>query len=172
MARNSFAAMHCSIARTLAVAGEWWTPLILRDVFLGLRKFDDLTENLGISRNLLTERLTHLVKAGVLERVRYQDRPPRFEYHLTEAGRELVPALMTLMAWGDKWVTPPGGPPAELVHDTCGNHFTPTITCSECGGKVTATTVTPLAGPGAAEGPGTRLLTLGRQAPPDPDPEK
>jgi DNA-binding HxlR family transcriptional regulator len=158
MQRTSFAQMHCSIARTLEVVGEWWTPLILRDVHLGLHRFDDIAENLGISRNLLAGRLDRLVAAGILERRPYQDRPPRHEYHLTEAGRDLVPALMVLMAWGDRWVTPPGGPPVTLVHDACGQPFIPEVSCSGCGRRVTAATVTVRPGPGAASGPGTRLL--------------
>jgi DNA-binding HxlR family transcriptional regulator len=156
--RTSFAEMHCSIAQTLEVVGEWWTPLIVRDVYLGLHRFDDLAENLGISRNLLTRRLDHLVTKGILERRPYQERPLRHSYHLTEAAQELVPALLVLMAWGDRWVTPPGGPPVRLVHDTCGQSFTPWVTCSNCGEPVSAATVTPRPGPGAASGPGTRVL--------------
>ncbi|MQA86692.1 MAG: transcriptional regulator [Streptosporangiales bacterium] len=165
MHRTSFAEMHCSIAQTLEVVGEWWTPLILRDVYLGLHRFDDITENLGISRNLLARRLDSLVTAGILVRRPYQDRPPRHEYHLTEAGRDLVPVLMALMAWGDRWVTPPGGRPATLVHDTCGEEFTPQVTCSSCGQHVTAAAVTVRPGPGAAPGPGTQLLARGSAAP-------
>ncbi|MFI6601001.1 winged helix-turn-helix transcriptional regulator [Nonomuraea sp. NPDC050536] len=154
---NRFGEMHCSIAQTMGVIGEPWTPLILRDVFLGLRRFDDLAEDLGISRNLLTRRLDHLVATGVLERRPYQERPVRHEYVLTEAGRDIVPALMTLMAWGDRWSTPPGGPPALLVH-SCGERFTPVVDCPHCGGEVTADTVRVIGGPGAAPGPGTMLL--------------
>lgn len=156
--------MHCSIAQTLEVVGEWWTPLILRDVYLGLHRFDELAENLGISRNLLTRRLDHLVESGVLTRREYARHPPRQEYHLTAAGLALVPVLMAVMAWGDAWATPPGGPPVRLVHDTCGQEFTPQVCCSACGGAVTAGTVTPTAGPGAAAGPGTSVLAL-RPAP-------
>ncbi|MEU6037933.1 helix-turn-helix domain-containing protein [Actinomadura sp. NPDC047616] len=156
--KTSFADMHCSIGRTLEVVGHWWSPLIVRDVHLGLHRFDDIAGNLGISRNLLTRRLDDLVAAGILERRRYQDRPPRYEYHLAEAGRDLVPVLMAMMAWGDKWQTPPGGPPALLVHDACGREFTPRVCCSECGAEITAGTVTARSGPGAAAGPGTRLL--------------
>ncbi|MEU7000907.1 helix-turn-helix domain-containing protein [Nonomuraea sp. NPDC046570] len=154
---NRFGEMHCSIAHAVGVIGEPWTPLILRDVYLGLRRFDDLTADLGISRNLLAQRLERLVSAGVLERRPYQERPERFEYHLTESGRDIVPALMTLMAWGDRWATPPGGPPALLVH-SCGERFTPVVTCPHCGGEVTAATVSVLPGPGAAQGPGTMVL--------------
>ncbi|MBF6172571.1 winged helix-turn-helix transcriptional regulator [Nocardia blacklockiae] len=158
MHRTSFAEMHCSIGQTLERVGEWWTLLIVRDLHLGLHRFDDIAENLGISRNLLTRRLATLIEDGIVERRAYQDRPPRHEYHLTSAGRDLVPALLALMAWGDKWATPPGGPPVRLVHDNCGAEFTPRVCCSACGEPVSATTVTALAGPGAAAGPGTTVL--------------
>lgn len=151
--------MHCSIAQTMEVVGEWWSPLIVRDVYLGLHRFDDIAENLGISRNLLTQRLNYLVEHGVLERRRYQERPPRHEYHLTQAGAELVPPLMALMAWGNRWATPPGGPPIRLVHQGCGAEFTPTVCCSECGEEATAGNVTTRPGPGAAAGPGTWVLS-------------
>ncbi|MBT2227509.1 helix-turn-helix transcriptional regulator [Nonomuraea sp. NEAU-A123] len=149
--------MHCSIAQAVGVVAEPWTPLILRDLFLGVRRFDDLAEDLGISRNLLTRRLEHLVAAGVVERRPYQERPVRFEYVLTEAGRDIVPALFTLMAWGDRWATPPGGPPALLVH-SCGEQFTPVVTCPHCGGEADADSVLAVRGPGAAQGPGTMVL--------------
>jgi DNA-binding HxlR family transcriptional regulator len=158
MRRTSFAEMHCSIGRSLERVGEWWTPLIVRDLYLGLHRFDDIAENLGISRNLLTRRLETLVTDGIVERRAYQERPPRHEYHLTEAGHELVPVLMALMAWGDKWVTPAGGPPVRLVHHECGAEFTPQVCCSECGTPVTTAKVTALPGPGAAYGPGTKVL--------------
>ena len=158
MHRTSFAGMHCSIGQALEVVGEWWTPLILRNVYLGLHRFDELVEDLGVSRNLLTARLDRLVANRVLERRPYQDRPARYEYHLTDAGRDVVPALMTLMAWGDRWTTPSGGPPMRLVHDGCGAVFTPRVACSECGDVISAQTVTPTAGPGAAAGPGTHVL--------------
>jgi DNA-binding HxlR family transcriptional regulator len=154
---NRFGEMHCSIAQAVGVVAEPWTPLILRDLFLGLRRFDQLSEDLGISRNLLTQRLDRLRAAGVVEKVAYQERPVRHEYHLTEAGRDIVPALITLMAWGDRWSTPPGGPPALLVH-SCGERFTPTVTCPHCGGPADADTITVVAGPGAAQGPGTMVL--------------
>lgn len=149
--------MHCSIAQAVGVVGEPWTPLILRDLFLGLRGFDELAEDLGISRNLLTRRLERLMAAGVVERRPYRRRPVRYEYLLTEAGRDVVPALLTLMAWGDRWATPPGGPPTLLVH-SCGERFTPVVTCPRCGGEANAETVLAVPGPGAARGPGTTVL--------------
>src|SRR5215813_1874676 len=99
MRRTSFAGMHCSMARSLEVMGDWWTPLILRDLHLGLSRFDELAEDLAISRNLLTTRLAALVKHGIVERRRYSEHPPRDAYVLTAAGRDLVPVLMALTAW-------------------------------------------------------------------------
>ncbi len=158
MQRTSFAEMHCSIGQSLERVGEWWTLLIVRDLHLGLHRFDDIAENLGISRNLLTRRLETLVDDGIVERRAYRDRPPRYEYHLTAAGRDLVPVLLALMAWGDKWVTPPGGPPVRVIHDDCGAEFTPQVCCSACHEPVRTANVTALPGPGAASGPGTRVL--------------
>jgi DNA-binding HxlR family transcriptional regulator len=155
MRQTSFADMQCSLARTLEVVGDWWSPLILRDLYLGMERFDDLANDLGISRNLLTERLTRLVEGGVVERTPYQDRPARYSYRLTESGRELVPVLMALTAWGDRWATPDGGPPLRLRHQICGRHFTPTVSCSECDRPITMDDVEALPGPGGRTGPGT-----------------
>ncbi|MBB5909876.1 winged helix-turn-helix transcriptional regulator [Actinoalloteichus hymeniacidonis] len=158
MRQTSFAEMHCSLARSLDLVGDWWSPLLLRDLFLGARRFDELVENLGISRNLLTGRLTTLGEAGVIDRVPYRQRPTRYRYALTESGRELVPILLALTAWGDRWATPPGGPPITFRHRDCGHSFTPTVACSECGQPIEAEDVDPVPGPGAQAGPGTRLI--------------
>jgi DNA-binding HxlR family transcriptional regulator len=157
MARADFGAMSCSIARTLDVIGDPWTPLILRDLHAGLRRFDELVEDLGISRNLLARRLDHLVARGVVERRRYRDHPPRDDYVLTEPGRDLGPVLMAIMAWGDRWVAPEAGPPARLRH-SCGEVVVPVVACPACGEPMTAETVTALPGPGGRSGPGTRLV--------------
>jgi DNA-binding HxlR family transcriptional regulator len=157
MRQTSFADMHCSLARSLEKVGDWWTPLILRDIFLGLDRFDDLAADLGISRNMLSTRLRTLVDNRIVERVRYRERPPRDRYVLTQAGRELVPVLTALTAWGDRWATPPGGPAAIHRHTRCGHDFRPTVTCSECGTLVNAEELEVLPGPGAQRGPGTAL---------------
>jgi DNA-binding HxlR family transcriptional regulator len=102
MLKRDYKGQNCSIARALEVVGERWTLLIVRDVFLGLRRFDELQENLGIARNVLTERLNRLVEEEILERVRYSERPERHEYRLTDKGRELNLALTALQQWGDK----------------------------------------------------------------------
>jgi len=103
--KRDYEGQNCSIARALEVVGERWTLLIVRDVFLGLRRFDEIQENLGIARNVLTDRLNRLVDELILERVRYSERPERFEYRLTEKGRELNIALTALRQWGDKYVS-------------------------------------------------------------------
>ncbi len=105
MLKRDYEGQNCSIARALEVVGERWTLLIVRDVFLGLRKFDEIQESLGIARNVLTDRLNRLVEEGVFERVRYSERPERFEYRLTRKGRELNIALTGLRQWGDKYLS-------------------------------------------------------------------
>ena len=128
----------CSIARTLAVIGERWTMLILRDAFRGVRRFDDIQRDLGIARNILTDRLQKLVDHGVLERRQYQDRPPRYEYRLTPKGRDLSPALVALMRWGDRWAVA-GDPNTVLVHDACGTELEQLLRCPTCAVEVTPT---------------------------------
>lgn len=158
MRQTSFADMHCSLARSLEMVGDWWSPLILRDLSLGLRRFDELADDLGISRNLLTRRLADLTAHGVIERHAYQQHPPRYDYALTASGRELIPILQALTAWGDRWAHPPGGPPLRFRHTPCGHEFTPTVACSNCGDPIDADLVEPLPGPGGAIAPGTRLV--------------
>jgi DNA-binding HxlR family transcriptional regulator len=158
MKRTSFARMHCSLARGLDLIGDWWSPLIVRDLYLGVVRFDDLVEDLGISRNLLTRRLNALSKNGVVERRAYQRRPFRYEYRLSEAGRDLLPAILALTAWGDRWARPREGSPMLFVHKTCGQRFEPHVTCSACGEAVTADNVLTLGGPGGAMKTGTRVL--------------
>ena len=102
MLNRTYEGQNCSIARALELVGERWTLLIIRDAFLGLRRFEQLQDSLGIARNVLTDRLNRLVDEGILERVAYSERPPRFEYRLTEKGRDLRVALLALMQWGDR----------------------------------------------------------------------
>jgi DNA-binding HxlR family transcriptional regulator len=137
MKRTSFTDMSCSIARTLDLVGEWWTPLILRDIFLGIRRFEPLLNHLGISRNILTDRLQALVDHEILERRLYQESPERYEYWLTERGVELFPIFTAVMAWGDKWLRESTGVPAELVHENCGKVTKPVVVCSTCGERIT-----------------------------------
>jgi DNA-binding HxlR family transcriptional regulator len=140
----------CSVARTVEVVGERWTMLILREAFLGVRRFDAIQRDLGIARNILSDRLGKLVEHGILERRRYQERPERFEYRLTDRGRDLYPIVVTLMRWGDEHLAPGGDAPVELVHRGCGQRTRPVLVCDVCGEPVTARDVRPQPGPGLA----------------------
>jgi len=133
----------CSIARAMEVLGERWTFLILRECFYGVRRFSDMHRNLGIARNILSTRLHSLVAAGVLERVPYQQEPPRFEYRLTEAGRDLYPSIVTLMRWGDRHLTGELGPPVVLRHNVCGHEADPLLVCAHCREELHPHEVTP-----------------------------
>jgi len=141
MRKASFADMHCSIAQTLELVGEWWTLLILRDSFLGIRRFDDFVERLGISRNILTNRLNTLVDAGILERHAYDEGRGRYDYVLTEKGRALWPVMTALRQWGDEWVYGPGEEPLKVVHKSCGHVSTAVFCCDQCGEKLDARAV-------------------------------
>lgn len=149
MQRTDFGEMACSIARTLDVIGEAWSPLILRDVWVGMTRFDQIQADLGISRKVLTERLNHLVSRGVLERRPYDNRP-RHEYVLTTKGTELIDVLMVMRAWGDKWLAGEAGPPVLYRHHACGALSTVDLRCAGCGEPMHANDVDLLPGPGAA----------------------
>lgn len=123
--------VECSIAATLGVIGDRWTLLILRDVFRGTRRFSQLHEDLGIARNLLSDRLGRLVEDGVLERVLYQERPRRSEYRLTPKGADLSASLIALMKWGDRWYAD-GRPPTVLVHVGCRTPLELSVRCPKC----------------------------------------
>jgi DNA-binding HxlR family transcriptional regulator len=147
MAEIAASTYQCSIARTVEVVGERWTMLILREAFLGVKRFDAIQRDLGIARNILSDRLGKLVDQGVMEKRRYSERPPRFEYRLTAKGRDLYPIVVTLMQWGDKH-TSPDGVPVALVHQDCGQVTNPQLVCDCCGGPVHALNVRPVHGPG------------------------
>jgi DNA-binding HxlR family transcriptional regulator len=138
---------HCSVAKTLEVVGERWSFLILREAFLGVRRFDRMQSDLGIARNILSDRLAKLVDHGILERRKYQDRPARFEYRLTEKGIDLYPVVVTMMSWGDKHLAK-SGPPVTLTHNGCGHETHPILACDHCGEEIHARNVTPKMGPG------------------------
>ncbi|MFI5892128.1 winged helix-turn-helix transcriptional regulator [Actinoplanes sp. NPDC051513] len=148
MQRTDFGDMACSIARTLDVLGESWSPLILRDVFAGFTRFEQIQADLGISRKVLTERLNHLVDHGVLERRPY-DRRPRHEYVLTEKGAELVDLLMVMVAWGDRWQAGEDGPPVLYRHHACGEISHVDLRCAHCNAPMHAGDIDLLPGPGA-----------------------
>jgi DNA-binding HxlR family transcriptional regulator len=124
---------RCSIARTLEVVGERWTLLIIRDALTGLRRFDEFLTSLGIARNVLSDRLGRLVDNGILERVRYQERPARWEYQLTGRGHELAIPLLAIMHWGDRHMADENGPPRLVRHATCGGEVVERHVCANCG---------------------------------------
>jgi DNA-binding HxlR family transcriptional regulator len=137
MTPTDFALMDCSVARTLDVIGDKWSLLILRDAFYGVRRFEDFRDDLGVARNVLTDRLQKLVARGVLERRQYEERPQRFEYRLTSKGRALLPILLAMIAWGDEWANEEELPPVTVTHTTCGHETRPVVACGECGEELT-----------------------------------
>jgi DNA-binding HxlR family transcriptional regulator len=139
----------CSVARSVAVIGDRWTLMLLRDCFLGVRRFDDFGRRLGISRAIIAERLKRLVDEGVLRKEAYQDQPLRYEYRLTEKGLDLHPVIMAIVHWGDVHYAGEAGPPLLHRHKACGCDFTPVMTGSECHAPVTARDVEVRTGPGA-----------------------
>lgn len=135
---NDIGTTTCSVARSLSVVGDRWTLLILREAFLRTKRFEEFQANVGMTRHRLADRLRKLVDNGVLERVRYQEKPPRYEYRLTEKGRDLYPVIVSLLRWGDRWMPGEDGPSMKLVHRECGHQITPALTCPDCGQPVSA----------------------------------
>lgn len=148
MKRTSFARWPCSIARTVDLLGDWWTPLVLREAFYGTTRFEDWQRNLGIGRNVLAERLKRLVAEDMLTRHRYQEHPERFEYHLTEKGRDFFPVLMAMLRWGDRWLDGGRGAPVALRHLPCGHLTQPEVVCGHCGKALRRDEVQGELGPG------------------------
>ena len=143
---------HCSVAAALQVVGDPWTLLILRDAFMGVRRFDDWQARLGVARNVLAARLKSLVQQGVLETRLYSEHPPRKDYVLTPKGRDLMPVLLTLKAWGDRHVYGEAASPLDFVH-SCGAILAPGMVCEACGGAVKGGDLTgkPRAAPSVAD---------------------
>jgi DNA-binding HxlR family transcriptional regulator len=144
--RTSFEIIDCSIARTMAVLGEPWTALILRDLFIGVTRFDALHAHLGVSRKILAVRLRRLVNEEIVVKRAYAQRPERFDYLLTDKGWQLCDILLAISAWGDRWTTSEAGPPALIRHRQCDHLTAAEIRCSYCGEPLHAadTVVTPL----------------------------
>jgi DNA-binding HxlR family transcriptional regulator len=151
MQRTQFSGMACSIARTLDVIGEPWSPLILRDVWVGIRRFDAIAADLGISRKVLTERLGWLVESGVLDRQQYSARPPRYEYVLTDKGAQLCDVLLVMAGWGDRWLAGDAGAPVLYRHHDCDAISQAELHCSGCGEPLGIANIDVLPGPGAAK---------------------
>jgi DNA-binding HxlR family transcriptional regulator len=152
MLQRDYPDQVCSIARSLEVVGERWTLLILRDAALGLTRFEELQESLGIASNVLTNRLKLLCDEGVLERVPDPERPGRPKYVLTDKGRELGPALIVLMKWGDRHYPTAGGPPRLTIHAGCGGSFGADLRCDRCGQPASPGEIELPLGPGARRG--------------------
>jgi len=140
---------NCAVGNTLAIIGERWTLLVLRETFLGVRRFDQFRRNTGAARNILSDRLNTLVAHGILRRELYQERPERYEYRLTEKGVDLYPILITLMDWGMRHAMDDSEATMMLQHKGCGANVVPHLACPECHKPVQARDMRALAGPGA-----------------------
>ena len=161
--RSAVAGQNCSVAKTVAVVGDTWTLLVIREAFFRVRRFDEFQRNLGIARNVLADRLDRLTDHEILAKVPYSEHPPRHEYRLTQKGRDLYPALIALMQWGDRYTTDHGAP-VTLVHTECGHETAPVLACSHCGEELDPRAVRPEAGPGLRADPEhgrTSLLSQG-----------
>ncbi|MEM7340572.1 MAG: helix-turn-helix domain-containing protein [Actinomycetota bacterium] len=132
---------ECSIARALSEVGDGWMLVILRDAFRGRRRFSEFEEHSGAQSTVVADRLKRMVDLGILVRSAYQDNPPRFEYRLTDKGRDLYPALLMLSTWGDAYLDDGNGPPVTYVHTTCGHEANPRVRCSHCGEEITVRTL-------------------------------
>ena len=161
MERKSFADMDCSVAQCLEVVGEWWSMLIVRDAFLGVSRFEEFQRRLGISRNILQQRLDSLVDAGVLARVPYCEHPPRDDYRLTDKGRDLWPVLTAMRQWGDRYASP-SGPPLQVIHKSCGSVSNAVLVCDSCGERVGPRDVEAVVGPGREDSALSVLLARRR----------
>jgi DNA-binding HxlR family transcriptional regulator len=150
MLGNDYRTQTCSIASALEVVGERWSLLVIREVLLGVRRFDEIQSDLGIARNVLQARLQRLLEHGVLEKRLYRERPERYEYLLTDKGLDLWPAVVALMHWGDKYGAP-DGPPTVLEHRGCGGAVDEHRICAACGARLSARDVLAHPGPGATE---------------------
>jgi DNA-binding HxlR family transcriptional regulator len=160
MLRRDYPDQDCSAAYTLEFVGERWTLLVIRDIFAGFRRFDQIQEDLGIARNVLTARLQRLVDEGILERRPYSESPPRFEYFLTEKGIDLWQVLVTMMRWGDRHGDWPDGPPLVIRHKGCGGQMDDHFSCERCGERLGARDAYAVPGPGATERVRERYLEL------------
>jgi DNA-binding HxlR family transcriptional regulator len=146
--RTPFADWPCSVARSVDLLGDWWTPLVLRECYYGVRRFDAFQRSLGIGRNILTQRLNRLVDEGLLERRPYHDRPVRHEYVLTDKGRDFFPVVAAMAWWGDRWLAGDDGPPVVLHHTRCDHDMHAEVVCSQCGEPIELRDVTADLGPG------------------------
>jgi DNA-binding HxlR family transcriptional regulator len=150
MLGSDYSNQNCSIARTLELVGERWTILVLRDVFLGVRRFDEIQRDLGVARNVLSVRLDRLLDEGILVKTPYQERPVRYEYRLTDKGLDLWPVMEELRRWGDRYAAM-SGPPVVVRHRGCGGELGERRICERCGEALGIRDVFAELGPGARE---------------------
>ncbi len=148
MRRTRFDDNYCSVARCVDLLGDWWTPLLLRECFYGVRRFADFEARLGIGKNILTQRLNRLVKEGILLKVAYQQRPVRSEYRLTPMGREFFGVVAAMLRWGDDWLAGPDGPAMVLRDRTTGKAVRPVVVDEETGQRLDVRNLYPSPGPG------------------------
>ena len=142
---------NCPVAATLEVIGERWTPLVLREVFLGRRRFEEIQRGSGAATNIVADRLATLVEQGVLRKVPYGERSDRFEYRLTRKGADLAPVIQAILQWGTRYTAPPEGPARVLLHTACGHETEPVHVCSHCGEELDPREIRTGPGPGANE---------------------
>jgi DNA-binding HxlR family transcriptional regulator len=154
----------CSLARTVAVIGDRWSLLILRECFLRIRRFDEFQSSLGVTRHLLADRLKKLVRFGVLRKIPYQDAPKRYEYILTQKGLDLYPIIMSIVHWGNIHMVDSRGRPLLHEHKNCHKMFDPVMVCSECGEPLTAKDVHVHPGPGARKSSPARAKAVENEA--------
>jgi DNA-binding HxlR family transcriptional regulator len=151
MRRTRFDDWPCSIARTVDLMGDWWTPLVMREAYYGVRRFDDFQRNLGLSRNVLAQRLERLVEEGMLRRIQYREHPPRSEYRLTDKGLDFFTVLAAMLRWGDRWLAGDAGPPIELRDRDTGRPVRPEVVDAETGRPIDVRSVVAAPGPGLPE---------------------
>jgi DNA-binding HxlR family transcriptional regulator len=163
--KREFSEWPCSLARAVGVFGDSWTLLIVRDALQGLSRFDEFQRSLNVARNTLRDRLGKLVDAGVMTKRFYQDNPPRYEYLLTEMGRDFFPVLAAMLAWGDRWLDDGGGAPVALHHHTPGHNIVSQVVCVECGEPVEHEDIQFCVGPGYPDDVRPELDMRGRLVP-------
>ncbi|MGW1724213.1 winged helix-turn-helix transcriptional regulator [Streptomyces sp. NPDC002306] len=151
MRRTSFSNWPCSIARTMDLLGDAWTPLVLREAFYGIRRFDEFQQELGIARNTLADRLRLLVAEGMLDKRPYQEQPRRYDYVLTEKGRDFFGVLAVMSRWGDRWLAGEEGAPVVLRHRSCGHDTEAEVVCAACREPLRAEDTSMRMGPGYPE---------------------
>jgi DNA-binding HxlR family transcriptional regulator len=157
MEKTSFADMPCSMAKTLDIVGEWWSLLIIRDIFIGIRRFNALRNHLGIARNMLSRRLQHLEESGITYKLTLEN--GNVEHRLTEAGIALYPILLAFVKWGDEWVVG-NKPPSLFVHNSCGHTIKAQVVCDHCGEELTAHNVSQQPGPSMSRSDALRLQAV------------